>query len=1168
MKNSFSRLPSNLLALIVVLGLIISFSFQDHTSYNKKAAYQYSNLDITPYAPAASGVLKVSGIVRNVAGKRMDSVLVILTDSSGEINLDSFLTEKNGKFNFDLVYNNEFRTYYYKEGFHKSYDLYRTAVPNSKASKDLYAPIVEPRLFTEGDVSINKRALERHPLYIIYFDKSFDMFVEDVENVTAFMDEVVKPNVGEMYVSGVFKDSLIDTFNVKIIAEDTLGFLLAETQSEEDGSYRISVPLMNKIKLRFVSEDHFESFAMVNSRVVPETKSGDDYKVNQNFTLVNKVDSSINEEAFNDPIARIEHLEETNGFVANPAVEKRFENKLLVGHKRIVLTGMIASTAGTPLNNTVITVRDGDVLVEEIMVDSSNFKVNLPYQSIVHVRFKTNGYHDSYISFNTNMDGDEMTKMQSMNIDVELISRDETEINSTAFQKPMAKYYYQADKSTFVSDSSTNAAFLALLNSPLPLPDTAISKTFVTIRGTVVDPTTGFKKVPEARVRVLNENRDMVSSFSTDKKGRYDVTLGLNKIYYLEVEKDGFLATQIKFDTHVPEGLEKKDLEEQYGRDLQIIHPDASYPGKDGKEFKVRQEMLEQNESMAFIYDPEYKEFIEDSKVADAFAESILAYKEPVDDEIPAVTLAQIEEAKRLDDEKLAAEKMEAQRLAALALLAANKKVKIPEMNLAGKVVDERNVPIQGVEIALYDGRKKIGQVETDSLGNYNLKDLPVQKELKLKIEGDNLHSVTADINTKYPDSLEPKSDIIILPTLKAYTKSNTGINTDAFAYDWQKVAYDRKSNRFMLDEKTPTLYANKLNSTPDNQYLVVDGRAKDQKGKSMPNAKILVSSSGRVVDTVYTDKKGRYKLKLDYQKDYRLQVTKEGYESTFAAVSTNTSKKDERLIDKKIKSFNLLLVNKNEKNVNKKVFDKPYSRVAYDPKLNEFVEVSSVNNSFLADLYYELPDEDKEKKKDYQLTSTPVASTLTLANRDEFKEYTTPAGAAQAAAKKRSQNHGQAQKSMHMNNFHDAISGLSIESGKRIQDVTLSLSSIFNARPTYNGQDQKDIDASIGEAAVQKNDFNDIISRALGMRTDADLVSTDSTFNVLLTPRIKHIDQGKKIYKISRDQVYVQGIKTEYVETTDWFVWDTHYKNNKRISGKTYRTELDSIKRIGFYID
>ena len=91
-------------------------------------------------------------------------------------------------------------------------------------------------------------------------------------------------------------------------------------------------------------------------------------------------------------------------------------------------------------------------------------------------------------------------------------------------------------------------------------------------------------------------------------------------------------------------------------------------------------------------------------------------------------------------------------------------------------------------------------------------------------------------------------------------------------------------------------------------------------------------------------------------------------------------------------------------------------------------------------------------------------------------------------------------------------------------------------------------MDASIGEAAEQKNEFNDIISSALGMRTDADLVSTDSTFNVLLTPRIKHIDQGRKIYKISRDQVFVQGIKTEYVVKTESvdLKFDFAWKNGK----------------------
>ncbi|MBD77731.1 MAG: hypothetical protein CL840_02165 [Crocinitomicaceae bacterium] len=1126
MKAYIAQLSPLGIALIVLSSLLLSFSY---------------------HPPVEQGKLTISGKVKNANNKILDSISIIITDSTGRLALDTIKTDKKGKFKYEFEYNQNYRMHYVAKGYLKSFDLIKTEVPKSKLYKDLYGPTLVVTLF-DSTADVNRRAIQRHPFYVIYFDKSLDMFIEDVESVTAYLDEVIKPNVGEMYVSGVFQDTLVDTFRVRILAEDTLGFLLAETQSNEDGSYKISLPLMNKVKLKFVSDNHYESFAMVNTKVKPESNSGNDYVVKQDFTLVNKVDTTVNEDAFDKPIARVEHFEGSDDFVENPAVATRFTNELMVGNRRMQFSGYLTSREGTAFKNTNIQVRDGDVLVEEVVVDSNYFKVDLPYQSIVHVRFKTNDYHDSYVSFNTNMDVDNTDKKNEVKANVELISRDRSDINPKAFQYPMYKYYYSNNDQSFVNDSVTKDYFIAELNTPIEVPDTAVSKNFVTIRGAVIDPSRNGKSVPNARVRILNKDRAMTSSFSTDKKGRYSATLGLNKVYFLEVEADEYFATQIKFDTHVPEGMDGSDLEDHPSTNLEILHSDMEISDEEGNRYRMRQEMLEQNESMAYYFNDTVKEFVEDPAVFDQFALAIIEYKEPVEPEIPAVTLAQIEEAKRLEAEK--------------------NKPKQPDMRLAGKVNDERNQPVAGASVALYEGKKKVGEGKTDSAGNFNM-GLPVQREMVLKVEGKGLYPVTADINTIYPDSLEPKSEILVLPDLKTYTTSNVGINPAAFDDHWQKITYDPSTNRFVTDDETPKLYAKKLNSTPDNQYLAVEGRAKDQKGRNIGDAQIIVTSNGVVVDTVYSDKKGKYNIKLEYQKDYRMQVIKEGYQSTFAAVSTNTSKEKERLIDKKVKSLNLLLVNKNEKNINNKVFSKPYARIAYDPQLDEFVEVGSITESFIADLFIEEEKPDKKKKKEYQLKSKTVLAKAEFTSEKGYKEYTSSAGAAKEAAQKRSQNQSQAQKSVFMGTFHNAISGIQGERRAKIQDVTLSLNEIFNARVALTGQDKKKIDENMAEAAEQKNDFNDIISSALGMRTDGgDLVSTDSTFNVYLLPRIKHLDQGKKIYSISRDQVYVKGIMTEYVETTDWFVWDNYYKNNKKISESSYRAELDSIKRIGYLLN
>jgi hypothetical protein len=190
------------------------------------------------------------------------------------------------------------------------------------------------------------------------------------------------------------------------------------------------------------------------------------------------------------------------------------------------------------------------------------------------------------------------------------------------------------------------------------------------------------------------------------------------------------------------------------------------------------------------------------------------------------------------------------------------------------------------------------------------------------------------------------------------------------------------------------------------------------------------------------------------------------------------------------------------------------------------------------------------------------------VAEKQSKDEYFAPVGASTENARKRSQNKGQAQKSQYMGSLHDIISGLDGGPKTRIQDVSLSLEQIYDARRAVNPQQQKEINEGLAEAAEQREIMSNLIAQALGMRRDADLVSTDSTFNVNLVPRIRHFTGGSKVYEIIRDKVFVEGKVIEYVETVDWFVWSTYYRNNKRISGKTYRAELDSIQNIAFKIN
>lgn len=1121
MKGKITTVWLYTLVGFILLGLMSSYSFQP---------------------PIEEGKLSVSGRIKNEKKKDLDSTLILITDSTGKIHLDSIFSDNKGKFSFELDYNKIYRTYYSKPGYVTIFDEYRTQVPIGKLYKDL-AYSVNKTMFSDSS-DFNQRAADRHPVLNVSFNKAYDAFFEDFEGVTAFLDEITKPNVGEMNITGVFQDSLTDSFNVQVLALDTLGFELAQTVSDKDGKYQVTVPLMNKIQLKFISGDHYESFAMVNTKV-PQDKSATDFNVNQNFVLVNKIDTTINKDAFENPIARIEHLGETGEFVENPLVAGIFNDELLINERRILLTGLMFDKLDNSILNTKITVKDGDRIIDEVVTDSNYFEVKLPFEAIAHVYFNSNDYYESFISYNTNLSAEEMQKNKKLSTKVELYSRERTDINPLAFNYPTSKYFYDRKAAAYASDTSASNEFLAILEkSDEPL-GTADSKGFLVIRGMITDPSIGNKKVPDARVRVLDEDKQVLSAFGADKKGRYQTKLGLNKTYYLEVEKEEYLPTQIKFDTRVAQKSSDTTLE-QIGVLLPVIHQDNKIGDK-----PVPASIVEEYPTTAFYIDSTLT-LTEDNDVFDQFAEAVKNYVDPAA-EVPTVTLAVIEEEKRKKDE----------------LERINKKLpKIPELRIAGKIVDERNLPISGALVSLTESNKTLEETKTDSLGNYNIQ-IPTQKNMDLLVSGDNLHTVKTNVNTIYPDTLEPKSDILVLPDLKAYNKANVSVNPKAFEQNWQAVAYNPSTNSFKLDEETPNEFVNVLKSTPDNQYLLVNGRAKDQKGRNISDAQIVVRANGSVITTLFTDKKGRYDAKLEYQKDYRFEVKKDGYSGTFAALSTKTNNDKERLIDKKVKSLNLLLVSKDEKNLNDKVFYRPYAQVAYDPKSDEFIEVAEVTDEFLADMYIE-ETKDEDGKKEYQLKSTVVASSYEVSDTKGYKEYVSRAGASKDAAQQRTQNKNAASKaaSPFMGVFTDALTGIQQSRRTQIRDVSLTLNEIYNARISLSQQRKLEVDENMVEANEQKSIMNNIIASALGMRGDADLVSTDSTLNINIIPRINHFVEGTPIYKITRDQVFVERKKIEYVNTVDWWFWNTYYKNNEKINESVYTAELDSLKSKGYLLN
>ena len=117
MKDTLTRLTTLgfMLALTLSLATVYSFHSPSEASFSTSSFINkyYNNV---PLSPIEKEKLQVNGKVKNAKGNSLDSIFVIISDSTGKVNLDTIITDKKGKFEFELEYNNEYRVYYVAEG--------------------------------------------------------------------------------------------------------------------------------------------------------------------------------------------------------------------------------------------------------------------------------------------------------------------------------------------------------------------------------------------------------------------------------------------------------------------------------------------------------------------------------------------------------------------------------------------------------------------------------------------------------------------------------------------------------------------------------------------------------------------------------------------------------------------------------------------------------------------------------------------------------------------------------------------------------------------------------------------------------------------------------------------------------------------------------------------
>ncbi|UTW61363.1 carboxypeptidase regulatory-like domain-containing protein [bacterium SCSIO 12741] len=483
------------------------------------------------------------------------------------------------------------------------------------------------------------------------------------------------------------------------------------------------------------------------------------------------------------------------------------------------------------------------------------------------------------------------------------------------------------------------------------------------------------------------------------------------------------------------------------------------------------------------------------------------------------------------------------------------------ELRLEGQLVNKSNQAMAGVPIVLMEKGKRLEADTTDPNGNYALS-LPFMKEaLTVQVNNDTLHPTFIELNTMLPEGTDPNADTLSIAAIPAFSINDPDANPEAFKKPYQ--VYDYEQGNFLVDPAAADEFKATLNIIPDYRLIAVEGRARDTKNKNISDARVVVLENGSPVDTVFTDKKGRYELSLDYQKSYKFSVQKDGYKSSYVAISTQTATNNERLVGKKIKGLNLLLVNDDVQNVNSPTLSRPYARYAYDQRKDEFIEVKSVRDEFMAELFIE-----EEKKKEVQLTTEEVAVVVETGEKGLSDELKIGVTESNEAVEKRKQNKSQAAKNAVMGDFHTALAGLNVGPRRSLKDVNLALENILNTGYEVTSSQNSELDESMLSAVENRQLLSEIVA-GLGLkRGDVEPVSLDSTFNLHSRARIYHSEEGLGVYLVYRDKVYRPGEVVEYVKEVDWWLFDSYYRNNEKISSEEYEKELASLRASGHVFD
>lgn len=1066
--------------------------------------------------PIENGRLKVSGKVKNHIGEMLEGVRIILMDSLGRSAIDTLRTNQRGAYNIDLAYQNKYRLYFEKEGYYKIFFEFNTKLPIKKELLDYYySPPSE--IMLADSFELNERTFRKNPITEIRFFEYYDHFRADEDKLRAYLDALLKPNVGALIVQGQV-NSDVDSVKsgIKVYAVAKNGDILDSSYTNAEGRYEIESPLQEEgVRIKLMSEKIHDTYFTLNTQV-DSTGFGKEFKMAHKTDVFAVADSAINTRAFKQPNFQIAYNKELAKFNASKPINDAFVEKLNTPvYDSMKLVGQLIAEGGKEINGAEISVFENDsipILSKMIPKGDSIFNLNVPINKTLKVAYRAPGFYDGFIQVDSRVNDE---KLNVLKANATLFDTSNAEHNPAAFDRPAEKYFYNDATERFESDEAIAEVFKRILatdpNEIEPKGSVLLSGTTRDIRG---------KKLDNVEL-IFFEDGIEVFRDTSDKKGNYDIALRMNKRYRMYCVKDGFYKHFMDINTKVPTSAYNEKIAFEppivlFADDM----PEITNP--------IGFEQLPFEELSYSI--AEYQFQVSDNafdKLRDLVTSA--PFDQLANDDTSGVDESPVYNAENTF------------------------------LTLKGRIKDMNDKRLKDVQVFLMEDNDIIQITASDNTGMYQL-DAQYDKELEVKFMDDDHFEAYFELYTDADSSYKNRE--LELEDMVLYGRDNSTINPLAFTKPMHRFVFNPVAEILDMDARVSYEFSELLETPLAKPLLTLSGRVKKNDGGYMKGVQVYLKKDSVIIDTVETDRKGVYQVNVPYNDKYTLVFADEKYHETFIDVDTRTALEEKDLRKESHVAETVELFKLDDESVEKNSFDNAFAEVNFNPVNGKFRNRASVKRNFLASVFKPRLEEEEilaggelnfEEIEHEELEADEKAIEELLS---KFKERAEQHKLAKTRNEIKDSRYRLASSMM----LNDTI-GYS-----KIQDVLLNYRSINNVwrETNFPNLDRRANTRDVADVSAGNERFNEIaksVSRAMRKGSILDTIAIDSIFQVLRDVRIYESGYGGGVREVKRYIVKHAGEKEEYDIITRWFFFDTFIKNKEEIDEDTFYAELNSLK-------